>query len=733
MHRFPTTESTMQAIALILSVAPVFAVQESESAEPPFPTSTAVAERISPEGLQSLSDLVQSFVDSDEIVGAELLVIVNGRTILHAGYGWRDRDRELPMQPGGVFCVRSMTKPLIGASIWMLIEERKLALDTRVAKLLPAFDVDGKREITIQQLLTHTSGLPMSLIMGRDPRTLESVRSVADLGGACKLEFEPGSDFNYSDQGTDTLTAVIEVVTGAPAEEFVRARLLEPLGMAETTCVMSVGHPLRERTCSKYMGAQGSWTRFWSPEDKPLFPVFLGSQALYSTAVDYARFLELYLRHGRANGERILRSSSTRQTLRPALDEQVGSTGLPGATAGYGTLMQVWTKPGPNAAGSDGSAGSEGAAGSEVAERELVAFGHTGSDGTHAWAFPEQKALVMYFTQSRGTSSGLRVEERLGALLLGVPYDPLQAAPPLEEYLGYYWEGEGDLYRAIVRDGDGLALEIVDKAVVPLDYIGEDRWKLRPQPSIVLAFDRDEGGTVSGYHIGDHVELRFTPRSDLPTSDEIAERVAATHRIERLADVGVVRLRSRLEIPKLDRVGESITWLRWPDQWRVDERVGEEAGSVAFDGETLRSRTALKPAGPIEGEAATLLRQRDPFVRFGDWRKAGVVLTVVQELKRGDERMLLVRLGDTSAAASTCYVEWPSGRLRRMDGQTFMEGLGRIGQKTLFGEWKEVNGALLPGRVEVQLAHPLIGTILNTVESVEIGVEVPAGHFELAD
>lgn len=711
----------MRALALILSLAPAFAAQGTESPAPPFPPSTALAERISPEGLQGLSDLVQSFVDAEEIVGAELLVIVNGRTILHGGYGWRDRDRELAMQPGGVFCVRSMTKPLIGVAIWMLIEERKLSLDTRVSKLLPAFDVDGKREITIQQLLTHTSGLPMSLIVSRDPRALESVRSVADLGGACKLECAPGSEFHYSDQGTDTLTAVIEVVTGAPAEDFVRKRILEALGMAETTCLMGTGHPLRERTCSAYMGSTGSWTRFWSPQDEALFPVFLGSQGLYSTAVDYARFLALHLHHGRADGARIMRSSSIRHMLRPALGRQVGSTSLPGASADYGMLMQVWTKPG------------EGAAGSASDEPELIAFGHTGSDGTHAWAFPEQKALVLYFTQSRGTSTGLRVEERLGELLLGVPYDPLQAAPPLEEYLGYYWEGEGDLYRAIVRDGDDLALEIVGQAVVPLDYVGEDRWKLRPKPSTVLAFDRDEAGTVSGYHIGDHVEHRLTPRSDLPTGDEVAERVAAAHHIERLADAGVVRMGSRLEIPKLDRVGESVTWLRWPDHWRVDERMGEEAGSVAFDGETLRSVSPLRPRAPIEGEAATLLRQSGPFVRFGDWRKQGVALTVVQELERDDERMLLVRLGDCSAAAPTCYVEWPSGRVRRVDSMTFLEGLGRLGQKARFGEWRDVNGALLPGRMEIELAHPLIGTILTTVESVELGVEVPAGHFELAD
>ena len=127
-----------------------------------------------------------------------------------------------------------------------------------------------------------------------------------------------------------------------------------------------------------------------------------------------------------------------------------------------------------------------------------------------------------------------RKKMRLGELLLGVPFDPIQAAPPLEQYLGYYWEGEGDPYRAIVLDGDGLALEILGKAVVPLVYIGEDRWKLRPQPATVLAFDRSPAGEVTGYHIGEHQEFRFEPAADLPSADEVATRVAQAHRIDLL-------------------------------------------------------------------------------------------------------------------------------------------------------------------------------------------------------
>jgi CubicO group peptidase (beta-lactamase class C family) len=702
---------TPLALAIALALAPC------QKASEPFPPSTALAERVSPEGLARLGELVRSFVEGEEVVGAELLVIVHGRTILHEGYGWRDRERELPMRPGSVFCVRSMTKPLIGAATWMLIESDRLELDTRAAEHLPAFDSADRREITVEHLLRHQSGLPMSLILSRNPRTLSSVREVADLGGTCTLDFAPGTAFGYSDQGTDTLTALIEIVGGAPAKDFVRERLLEPLGMQDSTCLMSEGHPLRERACAAYVGSPGAWTRFWDPTQPQLFGVFLGSQALYSCAVDYARFLDLYLHRGRAGGERLLRASSVRHTLEPGAWPLPSPTGFPGLRTDYGTLMQLWTRP---------------AVQGEKVERELVVFGHTGSDGTHAWAFPEQQAMVLYFTQSRGTTTGLRVEERLAELFLGAPFDPLQAAPPLEQYLGYYWEGEGDLYRAIVRDGEDLALEIVNKTVVPLDYLGEDRWRLRPEPSTVLAFERDEHGVVSGYRIGEHRELRFTPRADLPPADEIAARVAAAHRLERLADAGVVRMRGRIEIPKLELRGESTRWLAWPDRWRIDEVLGKERGSVAFDGTTLRRSSTAQPAAPLEGTAAELLLQGDPFLRFGDWRRDGATLTVIQEMTFGDRRALLVRAGDASRPAPTLYVDLETGRLMRMDGLTMIEGLGRVGQKVRFDDWREVAGALLPFRVEVELAHPLIGKVLNVYESFETGVEVGAGWFSLA-
>ena len=619
------------------------------------------------------------------------------------------------MEPGGVFCVRSMTKPLIGAATWMLVEDGRLELGDRVAKYLPAFEGEGLRDVTIEHLLRHESGLPMSLIIADDPRTLASVRAVADRASGRALDFAPGTAFQYSDQGTDTLTAVIEVVTGAPAEDFVRARLLEPLGMSSTACVLPADHPLRARMCSAYAGSPRAWTRFVGPKDPALFPVFLGSQSLYSSTEDYARFLDLWMHKGRSGGKRLLRASSVRRALTPGAFPMPGAT-FPELKLTYGTLMQLWTR-----------------AGEEGKDPEVVVFGHGGSDGTFAWAFPEQEALVLYFTQSRemGAGTSPRVAERLAALFLGAPFDPLTAAPPLEPYLGFYWEGEGDLYRAIVRDGRELALEIVGRAVVPLDYIGEDRWKLRPEPANVIAFDRGEDGSVTGYHIGDHKEFRVVPAPDLPSADEVATRVAAAHRLERLADTGPVCLRGRLDIPKLDRHGQTTTWLAWPDRWRVDEAVGEVHASTAFDGTVLRQALGGKAAVPLEGLAAELTAENSSLRIFGDWRALGIPIQVVQRLSRDDEEAVLVRLGAAEAPATTLYVDWGTGLVKHLAGSTFVEGVGRMSQRVSFSDYREVGGAMLPWRTETELAHALIGTIESVVEEVELGSETPAGLFEL--
>lgn len=704
-----------------LSTAPLTAaIQDAPAAT--FPPTTALAEGLSPDALAGLSDLVQAFVDDGEVVGAELLVIQSGRTVLHQAYGWSDLDAELPMQTDSVFCVRSMTKPLIGTAVLMLVDDRQLKLDDEVAAYLPSFDVEGARAITVEQLLRHTSGLPMSLIARADLDALFAdggIAAVAALGGAHGPETPPGTAFEYSDQGTDTLTALIGAVTGAPPEDFIRTRILEPLGMTSSTCLMGPEHPLRARALTKYAGLGGAWKPFWSPSDPPLFPFFLGSQGLYSSAEDYARFLTFWLDKGRAPGgalgrERLLGTRFQRKALTPTELPFPGATGFPATSAHYGMLMQLWMSA-PSAADE---------------EPELTAFGHSGSDGTFAWAFPERDAIVLYFTQSRGTTTGLRVEEALGELFLGVPYDTNLAAPPFDDYLGYYFEGGDDRYRAIVRDGDDLALEILGQAIVPLTYIGEDRWKLRPNPGVVIAFDRAEDGSVSGYHIGDHVEYRLEPSADLPTVAEVCASVTAFHRIDRLATVGPLRMTGEIEMDSAGAPGSFTIVIAAPNRMRADATLAGESEQLVVDGERVEVASSIEPAHRATGARAAALRADTPQARYGDWRAWFESVQVIQRIQSPNGAVLLVRAGKLSAPSTTFYVEEATGRLIRQDSMLQLP-FGRVGQELSFGEYQDVSGMQLPTKSEAKLALPMTGPIVSTYSNFEVGVEISEETFHL--
>jgi len=682
-----------------------------------FPVSSAKTEGVSEQSLAKLDQLIQALVDEDEIVGGELLVIKNGHSILHEAYGMRDREAGVAMENGSVFCVRSMTKPFIGASILMLEEEGLLKLDEPIAKYIPAFDVAATREITIHQLITHTSGLPMSLIMATDLYTLDGIQAVAKMGGGQKLEFEPGTSFNYSDQGTDTLTALIEIVTGISAAEFVETRLLTPLGMNESVTVMSEDHPLRKRGCSKYSGARGSWTKFWSPEQRPLFPFFLGSQGLYSTLEDYARFTDFWLQNGNVSGKQLLSKKHVNQALTPSPYPLGTPTGFSELRAEYGSLIQLWTK--------------ESAQKENGGLPEVVVFGHTGSDGTHAWVFPEQNAMAFYFTQSRGTLSGLRVEQALGELFLGQEARQELTAPPLNPYLGYYWEHDDDSYRAVIRDGKYLALEVPGKAIVPLVYAGEDRWTLQSNPGMVLEFMRSESGEVTGYTLGGNTEYRFVPSKELANADELAARIAKTHRLDLIEKLGPIRIESDLKFTKLGMEGKTDTTLAWPNQFRFNALIGEEFERVAFNGKQIMYEARNKPAAIVDGDRANQLRLGHHWARFGNWHKWHSQLIPIQVLERAGKHLLLLRAGDTSAPAPTFFIDLETGRVLGEDSIVTIDGMGRIGQRVRYGDFRDVSGMLLPYETRTQYANPMIGSVVTKVSEIKIGVELSEGVFEL--
>lgn len=248
----------------------------------------------------------------------------------------------------------------------------------------------------MEQLLTHRSGLPLSILTSlNEYPTLDAMANAVGQRGP---QFTPGSRFWYSDAGSDSLGALVEVVSGMSLEAFVRERLLEPLAMRDTFYLHEPETP-RHRIASLYYGRAGAWTNIWTPA-WDFYPYAWGSQSLYSTPKDYARFLAMLLDRGIANGGRILSEAAVERILTPiSVMTSLGSavphpSGFPHTECYYGQMSVLY----------------QSAVGME-------AFGHSGSDGTWAWAWPEQDLMILYFTQSRGQASGVRLETDIAHLV----------------------------------------------------------------------------------------------------------------------------------------------------------------------------------------------------------------------------------------------------------------------------------------------------------------------------
>jgi CubicO group peptidase (beta-lactamase class C family) len=361
-----------------------------------FPTATPESQGVSAGALERLSELVTGFVAAEEIVGAELLIIKNRRTLMHEVFGLDVPKGDQVLAKNSIFSIRSMTKPLAGVMAQILIDEGVLKISDPVFKYLKSFDNVRSRDITIEHLLTHRSGLPMKSAgrLWSDYSSYQHIGQVADYWGEYGPQmFPPGERYHYADANVDTLGAIIEQATGESAEAMIERRLFQKLGMKDSISLLQAGDPRLARLAGKNAGGRGRWKQFWHWQGAPYFSFPMFAQGFYSTTVDYARFIQMVMDGGIACDKRLLSKAAIARILTPA-SQTTMPTGFAGLSSSYGQLMQLYVKSG-----------------------KVVAFGHSGSDATYAWAWPEQNLMVLYFTQSRGSVTMTRMEAVIDSLL----------------------------------------------------------------------------------------------------------------------------------------------------------------------------------------------------------------------------------------------------------------------------------------------------------------------------
>jgi CubicO group peptidase (beta-lactamase class C family) len=404
------------AVSLLIGL-PLVAAEIPEASKP---------ERVgvSRERVSRIHDVIERHMDAREISGAVTFVARKGRVINYEAHGLMDLESKRPMAKDSIFRIWSMSKVVGGVGILMLMEEGKVRLNDLVSRFIPEFknikitviqDAPGNRtraaaggpqapavefytmpsvrEVTIQDLLTHTSGLGSGPASSSQIRKIERKpgESLADYIpklGATPLDFQPGSRWSYSAAaGFDTLAYVIQVASGMPTDQFLKQRIFDPLGMPDT--FFSPSQDRWPRVATSYHRTPDGLQKVENPNRMVSTTYFGLGGGLMSTAQDYAQFAEMLVEGGQLNGKRLL-SPKTVELMSSAFIPDT----LPGRAPGIGWGLSVQVVTNPIAAGCRVSPGS---------------FGWDGAYGTHFWVDPKEKVIGVMMIQ---TDNSLRQLDR---------------------------------------------------------------------------------------------------------------------------------------------------------------------------------------------------------------------------------------------------------------------------------------------------------------------------------
>ena len=359
---------------------------------------------LSEERLHRVHETMQRHIDAHNISGAVTLVARKGRIAHLEAHGLMDVESKKAMAKDAIFRVWSMSKPVAGVAILMLMEEGKVRLNDPVSNFIPemkglkvavsqdrpagqppsVYTIPAEREITIQDLLTHVSGLGSGGPGGGDfrkmlPKNTETLADYIPKLAKLSLDFQPGSKWTYSPLAAfDTLGRVVEVVSGKTFDQFLRERVFQPLGMKETG--FHPGDDRWPRVVTAYHRNDGTLKKTEDPNWLLSKTYYSGAGGLVSTAEEYAQFATMLAEGGQLNGKRLL-SPKTVELMSSVF---VPDT-LPGRRPGrsYGLSVQVINDP--IAAGQRVSKGS---------------FGWDGAYGTHFWVDPVEKLVGVMMVQT---------------------------------------------------------------------------------------------------------------------------------------------------------------------------------------------------------------------------------------------------------------------------------------------------------------------------------------------
>lgn len=384
-----------------------------------LPTAKPEEVGLSTDRLQRIHEMVLRRVAAKELSGAVTIVARRGRVVQHEALGVMDLDSNKPMTKETLFCLASSSKPVTAVAVLILLEEGKLKLTDPVSKYIPefknarvmveverspepmvdrppsaekTFTLPADREITIIDLLTHTSGLAsggpsnsefVKLLKARKPD--ETLADFIPRLGALPLDFQPGTRWRYSGlAGFDTLGRIVEIVSGLSFDQFLRTRLFDPLGMKDT--FFNVPEKDQPRLATIYNHTDKGLEKPSNPLVIGSPTYFSGAGGLVSTAADYFQFAQMLCNGGQLNGKRILSPWTVDLMMSNNVgDLFLGQSGRPPKGVGFGLGGEVVMN------------------GAEARMRKPNgSYGWDGAFGTYWWVNRKEQMVAIIFVQTPG-------------------------------------------------------------------------------------------------------------------------------------------------------------------------------------------------------------------------------------------------------------------------------------------------------------------------------------------
>ena len=295
----------------------------------------ATQTELKPSGTKFASEAVKPYIESGELPGM-ITVFNKGNVAEISCDGWANVEKKIPMTMDKMFMQCSQTKGFCGVTIAILVEEGKLSLDDPVSKYLPEFkelkvrskNKEGKwvtspakNVLTVRMVMNHTGGFPFEIpTKNKKGWPALSLRDTAKEAASRPLLFEPGTKVQYSNTGIDIGAAVIEAITGKNWDVFLKERVLDPLGMKDTTFQPS--EEQLARSISLYMVKKGKKAEYRAfmkamplPHNGPTVHPSAGA-GLWTTAADQLKFYRMLMNLGMGdNGVRILKAETVKNIL----------------------------------------------------------------------------------------------------------------------------------------------------------------------------------------------------------------------------------------------------------------------------------------------------------------------------------------------------------------------------------------------------------------------------------